>query len=135
MPDWLVERKYGVEVSDSIVNANSESKMTYELDVTANPKVLMKFVMDDLTGDQIFGRGSGTLNIKSGTNEALAIKGRFDIEEGTYNYTFKSFFPKPFEIIKGTENYISWTGDPLKANINIQAKYKAERVSFAPWPV
>lgn len=132
MPDWLVERRYGAEVSDSIATANSESNMTYELDVTANPKVLMKFVMDDLTGDQIFGRGSGTLNIKSGTNEELAIRGRFDIEEGTYNYTFKSFFPKPFEIIKGTENYISWTGDPLKANINIQAKYKADRVSFAP---
>ncbi|WP_346236677.1 translocation/assembly module TamB domain-containing protein [Niabella insulamsoli] len=132
MPEWMVERKYGVEVTDSLANAAEASNMTYELDVTANPKVLMKFVMDDLTGDQIFGRGSGTLNIKSGTTEPLAIKGRFDIDEGTYNYTFKSFFPKPFEIIRGTENYISWTGDPLKANINIQARYRAERVSFAP---
>ncbi|MGE9312207.1 translocation/assembly module TamB domain-containing protein [Niabella sp. CJ426] len=132
MPDWLVERKYGVEVSDSLVSASTGSNMKYELDVTANPKVLMKFVMDDLTGDQIFGRGAGSLNIQSGTNEELKINGRFDIQEGTYNYTFKSFFPKPFEIIKGTENYISWTGDPLKANINIQARYKAERVSFAP---
>ncbi|MCH5600803.1 translocation/assembly module TamB domain-containing protein [Niabella ginsengisoli] len=132
MPDWLVERKYGEEVTDSLVDASEQSNMVYELDVTANPKVLMKFVMDDLTGDQIVGRGYGTLNIRSGTTEPLAIKGRLDIEEGTYNYTFKSFFPKPFEIIKGTENYISWTGDPLKANMNIQAKYKAERVSFAP---
>lgn len=133
MPDWLIERKYGNEVSDSTALASlGASNITYELDITANPKVLMKFVMDDLTGDQIMGRGYGTLNIKSGTSEPLAIKGRLDIEEGTYDYTFKSFFPKPFEIIKGTENYISWTGDPMKANMNIQARYRAERVSFAP---
>ncbi|MFT4093450.1 MAG: hypothetical protein QM640_07405 [Niabella sp.] len=132
MPDWLVEKKYGTEISDSAGHSKEASNVTYDLDITANPKVLMKFVMDDLTGDQIVGRGSGTLNIRSGSSEPLAIKGRLDIQEGNYNYTFKSFFPKPFEIIKGTENYISWTGDPLKANINIQAKYKAERVSFAP---
>lgn len=132
MPEWLVERKYGAEIDSSLSLSGNTSGMKYELDVTANPKVLMKFVMDDLTGDEIAGRGNGTLNIKSGTTDPLEIRGRLDIEEGTYNYTFKSFFPKPFEIIKGTENYISWTGDPMKANINIQARYKAERVSFAP---
>lgn len=132
MPEWLVERKFGDELSDSVLPELPVSNMIYEVDVTANPKVLMRFVMDDLTGDQIEGRGSGTLTIRSGSSEPLSIKGRLDIEEGTYNYTFKSFFPKPFEIIKGTENYISWTGDPLKANINIQARYRAERVSFAP---
>ncbi|WP_460758930.1 translocation/assembly module TamB domain-containing protein [Niabella terrae] len=132
MPDWLVERTYGEEMQDSSYRPAASSNLTYELDITANPKVLMRFVMDDLTGDQIVGRGSGSLNIKSGTSEPLAIRGRLDIDEGTYNFTFQSFFKKPFEIIRGTENYISWTGDPLNAHINIQAQYKAERVSFAP---
>ena len=132
MPDWMVERKYGEEMETKYPLANTDGNITYELDVTANPKVLMKFVMDDLTGDQIEGRGSGSLNIRAGTTEDLAIKGRLDIEEGSYNYTFKSFFPKPFEIIKGTENFISWSGDPMNAKINLQARYKAERVSFSP---
>lgn len=132
MPDWMIEKKYGVEILDSLIKLGRGANITYDLDITANPKVAMKFVMDDLTGDQIQGRGYGTLNIKAGSTEPLTIKGRLDIDEGVYNYTFKSFFPKPFEIIKGTENYISWTGNPLKANINLQAKYKAERVSFTP---
>ncbi|MFT3904145.1 MAG: translocation/assembly module TamB domain-containing protein [Niabella sp.] len=131
MPDWLVERKFGELMTDSLLK-NTESNMTYELDVTATPMVQMKFVMDDLTGDEIKGRGSGTLNIKSGTSEPLAIRGRLDLDEGSYNYTFQSFFPRPFEIIKGNENYISWNGDPMDANINISAQYKAEKVSFAP---
>ncbi|WP_052356655.1 translocation/assembly module TamB domain-containing protein [Niabella soli] len=131
MPDWLVERKYGEAMTDSIYN-KKQNNIIYDLDVTANPKVQMKFVMDNLTGDEIKGRGSGKLNIHSGTSEPLAIRGRFDIDEGSYNYTFQSFFKKPFEIKKGGENYIAWNGDPLDANINIEAQYKAERVSFSP---
>ena len=131
MPDWLVERKFGEAMDDSVYR-DKTSKITYDLDVTANPKVEMKFVMDDLTGDEIKGRGSGTLNIHSSTTEPLSIHGRFDITEGSYNYTFQSFFKKPFEIKKGGENYISWTGDPIKANLNLEAQYKAERVSFSP---
>ncbi|MBZ4187757.1 translocation/assembly module TamB domain-containing protein [Niabella beijingensis] len=131
MPDWLVERKYGEAMDDSVFK-DRNNKITYDLDVTANPKVEMKFVMDDLTGDEIKGRGSGKLNIHSGTTEPLSIHGRFDITEGSYNYTFQSFFKKPFEIKKGGENYISWTGDPIRANLNLEAQYKAERVSFSP---
>lgn len=131
MPDWLVERKYGVAMTDSVLT-NDVSKITYDLDVTANPNVLMKFVLDNLTGDEIKGRGSGTLNIHSGTSEALTIRGRYDIQEGNYNYTFQSFFKKPFEIVKGRENYISWNGDPTNAYLNIEAQYEANKVSFAP---
>ena len=132
MPEWLVERKFGTEMADSLYKSTTENNMTYELDITANPKVKMKFVMDDLTGDEITGRGYGTLNIKAGTREPLSIRGRYDIEEGTYNFTFQSFFKKPFEIIKGTENFISWNGSPTDATINFNAMYRAERVSFSP---
>lgn len=132
MPEWLVERKFGEAMADSIFRSTTASNMTYELDVTANPKVQMKFVMDDLTGDEIKGKGYGTLNIKSGTRDPLTIRGRFDIEEGSYNYTFQSFFKRPFEIIKGSENFIAWNGDPMNASISFNAKYNAERVSFSP---
>jgi len=131
MPEWMVERKYGTAMADSIYRA-TESNIIYDMDITANPHVQMRFIMDDLTGDEIKGRGSGSLNIRSGTSEPLTIRGRYDIDQGNYNFTFQSFFKKPFEIKRGSENYISWSGDPLNANINIEAYYKADRVSFAP---
>lgn len=131
MPDWLVERKYGQAMADSIYK-NTASNIEYELDITANRNVKMRFIMDDLTGDEIVGRGSGSLNIKAGTNAPLSIRGRYEIEEGNYNFTFQSFFKKPFEIKKGADNYISWSGSPTDAYINIEAVYKAEQVSFAP---
>lgn len=129
--DFLIERKYGHEMTDIGVNTNSTS-ITYDVDVTANPMVTVKVVLDDLTGDEIKGKGSGTLNIHSGTSEPLSIRGRYDIEEGSYLFTFQSFFKKPFELRKGRNNYIEWNGDPYKARIHFDAVYKAERISFAP---
>lgn len=129
--DFLVEKKYGREMIDSSF-APGSSNVTYDVDLTANPRLTVKVILDDLTGDNIEGKGSGLLNIHSGTNEKMSMRGRFDIEEGNYLFTFQSFFKKPFQIRKGTENFISWTGDPMNAKIQFEAVYTAENVSFQP---
>ncbi len=129
--DFLVEKKYGVEMEEIVSNTNS-SNIIYDVDITANPMVTVKVILDELTGDEIKGKGKGTLNIRSGSAEPLSLRGRFDIEEGNYLFTFQSFFKKPFVLKKGSPNYIEWNGDPYDANINFDAVYTAERVSYAP---
>lgn len=128
--DFLVEKKYGHEMEETVLK--SASNIIYDLDVTANPMVTVRVILDELTGDEIKGKGSGSLNIHAGTNENMTIRGRFDIEEGDYLFTFQSFFKKPFKLRKGADNYISWTGDPNSAKIQFEAVYVAENVSFAP---
>jgi TamB, inner membrane protein subunit of TAM complex len=129
--DFLVERKYGHEMSESGLNTNT-TNIIYDVDIRATPLVNVKVVLDELTGDEIKGKGSGNLNIRSGTSEPLTIRGRYDIEEGNYLFTFKSIFKKPFELRKGANNYIEWNGDPYKAQIHFDAVYTADKVSFAP---
>lgn len=129
--DFLIERKYGREMSEDDISG-AETSIIYDVEVTANPMVTVKVVLDELTGDEIKGKGSGTLNIRSGTSEPLTLRGRFDIDEGDYLFTFQSFFKKPFQIKKGGQNYIEWNGDPYDANIRFEAIYTADRVSFAP---
>ncbi len=131
MADFLVERKFGREMVDSNF-AKGNGNIVYDVDITANNMVSVRVVLDDFTGDEIKGRGSGTLNIRSGSAEPLAIRGKFNIEEGDYLFTFQSFFKKPFELRKGGDSYITWSGDPMNAQIKFEAQYKAERVSFAP---
>lgn len=128
--NFLVERKYGREMNDTIVKISS-TNIIYDVDITANPMVAVRVVLDELTGDEIKGKGSGTLNIRSGTSEPLSLRGRYDIQEGSYLFTFQSFFKKPFELKKDVDNYIEWNGDPYDATIKFEAVYKAERVSFA----
>ena len=129
--DFLIERKYGHEMVDSNLTSG-ESNVTYDVDVTSNPMVTVRVVLDDLTGDEIKGKGAGSLNIHSATNERMTMRGRFDIEEGDYLFTFQSFFKKPFQLRKGSNNFISWSGDPYDAKINFEAIYTAENVSFSP---
>lgn len=129
--DFLIERKYGREMVDSNLQSTS-SNITYDVDVTGNNKVAVRVVLDDLTGDEINGRGSGTLRIRSGTNEALSIRGKYDIEQGDYLFTFQSFFKKPFQLKEGANNYIQWSGNPFDAQISFEATYTAKNVSFSP---
>lgn len=129
--DFLIERKYGREMTPEDVKSNF-TNMTYDVDLSADNHVNVKFILDDLTGDEINGRGEGNLNIRAGTFEPLSMRGRFDIQQGDYTFTFQSFFKKPFTLKPGNGNYISWSGDPLAAKIKLVAQYTADDVSFAP---
>jgi hypothetical protein len=128
---FMIEKKYGTEMTPSRLSG-AATNMNYSITLTANPLVNMEVILDELTGDIIRGRGSGVLSINSGTTAPLTINGRYSIDEGNYLFTFQSFFKKPFVLRRGANNYIEWTGDPYKANINLVAVYTAENVSFAP---
>ena len=129
--DFLIEREYGREMSGKESRGVADN-FTVDIEITATPLVNAKVVLDELTGDVIRGRGSGTLKLRSGSNEPLSLRGRYNIEEGNYLFTFQSFFKKPFEIKKGGQHYVEWSGDPYDANIKLEAVYRAEKVSFAP---
>jgi len=47
--DFLVERKYGREMTDSDFVSNA-TNIIYDVDVTANPMVNVKVILDELTG-------------------------------------------------------------------------------------
>jgi len=130
---FLVEKKYGREMTE-IEKRGGETNMRYEIKLTATPMVSVDLIMDETTQDIIHARGSGTLKITSGTTAPLRINGRFNIEEGDYNYTFQSVFNRPFVVRKdiNANNYIEWNGDPYDANINLEAVYTAKDVSFSP---
>lgn len=129
--DFLVERKYGREMTKEDISGR-ETNISYNVDLTANQMVNVKVILDDLTGDEIKGRGDGTIKISAGTTEPLSIRGRYNITDGNYLFTFQSFFKRDFELVKNAGNFIEWSGDPYKAKINFEARYKADNVSFAP---
>lgn len=128
---FMVEKKYGVEMTPTELRGG-RTNLTYDVRMTATPMLNMQVILDELTGDNIRGRGTGTLDIHSGTSAPLTISGRINIDEGNYLYTFQSVLKKPFILRKGANNYIEWTRDPYDAKVNIEATYTAEQVSFAP---
>jgi hypothetical protein len=128
--DFIVWKVYGKEMQVQ-ANDGKSSNITVKLDLTANALANVYVILDPLTGDIIKTNGHGQMHMEVGTTQNLSIRGRYDISQGTYNFNLQSLIRKPFVFKKDADNYISWTGDPYDANINIQAIYEAENVHFS----
>jgi hypothetical protein len=126
--DFIVFKEYGTEMAE--LKEKSNFNLLVDLDITANNKVAIDVIMDDLTGDVIKAVGNGRLRIKAGTIEPLTIKGKYNIERGNYDFSFQSILKKPFALLPNAGNFIEWNGDPFKAELHIDAQYTAERVSL-----
>jgi hypothetical protein len=127
--DFIVFKQYGVEMAKETGNNNLD--LTVDLDLTVNNNVMIDVILDEMTGDVIKAVGNGKLKIRVGTTEPLTIRGRYNIDRGSYVFNFQNFIHKPFELLPDAGNYIEWTGDPFGADLHIDAQYTAERVSLS----
>ncbi len=127
--DFVVWKVYGREMESSRMPGTSN--LTVNLDVTANNYANMYVILDELTGDIIQATGRGNLKIHATTNGEFNILGRYDIDQGNYNFNFESLLKKPFRLREDVANYIQWSGDPSNATIKIEAEYEAENVRFS----
>lgn len=124
--DFIVFKQYGTEMKE--VKAKGETNVAVDLDLTANPLARIEVILDPVTGDIIKANGNGRLRIHAGTTDALTIKGRFEIQRGSYDFNFQSFIKKPFILREEANSFIEWNGDPYDAKMQVEALYIAENV-------
>ena len=127
--DFIVFKQYGTEMAREAGNSNLD--LTVDLDLTVTKDVMIDVILDELTGDVIKAVGNGKLKIRAGTTEPLSIRGRYNIDRGSYVFNFQGLIRKPFELLPDAGNYIEWNGDPFRADLHIDAQYIAERVSLS----
>lgn len=127
--DFIIFKQYGelVEADTATVTTN----LNINLDLIANNKITVSVILDELTGDIIEATGNGRLNIKVPAVGDVSMNGRYNIEQGSYNFNFQSLVKKPFELVPEENSYIEWKGNPYDANINITARYTAKNVSVS----
>ncbi len=126
--DFIVFKSYGKELVQEV--DTNIMNMHIDIDLTANPFCKIDVIMDELTNDVIKATGSGNIKIKTGTLDPTEMRGRYQVEKGSYNYSFQTLIRKPFELEGGENNFIEWTGDPYDANLNVTATYTARDVSL-----
>lgn len=102
--------------------------LNFNMEVTKDAVVEM--VLDKATGSYLKGSGTGNIQIALDTKDKFEMYGDFIVDNGIYNFKYGGFISKPFIVRKGGS--ISWGGDPLTADINIEAIY---RVSANPRPL
>lgn len=98
--------------------------LNININLEATPEAEVQIIFDETIGDIIKARGSGQMEFNVDTRGDFSMYGNYTIEEGDYLFTLENLINKRFNLKEG--GTISWSGDPLDANLNLDAVYDTE---------
>ncbi|MBO9732023.1 MAG: translocation/assembly module TamB domain-containing protein [Chitinophaga sp.] len=125
--DYITFKTYGTEIAEK-KKKKDNTKLTVKLDIAANPDAQIDVILDATTGDIISANGTGNLQVTVNTEGDFTMFGNYEINNGSYNFTFQRLTSWKFDIEKNST--ITWNGDPSEARVNIMAKYSLPKVSL-----
>lgn len=108
------------ELSDTVKTTFRGIDLTAMVELTGEETFTI--ILDPTTEDQLTVSGDATLTLEIDQTGDMKLAGRYEIDRGTYNFTFYKFVKREFEIHKGSS--LTWTGDILNAEMNITALYE-----------
>ena len=111
------------------IKENPATGFNLDLTIYATPNTTTQIILDKQTGDVLNVQGQGELNMRVNTLGKFEMFGDYIITNGDYLFTLENVINKKFDIDAGS--IISWSGDPLNADIDISTSYK-QRASVAP---
>jgi hypothetical protein len=102
--------------------ATSKPLFAVNMYLNVTPKSTVNIMLDELSGDNLKLNGTAALNLTMSPDGQTSLVGNYVVESGEYDLSLAQVIRKKFSIEKGST--ITWTGDPLKADVNITAVYK-----------
>lgn len=111
-----------LNLSDTVRNTFSGMNISANLEL--NDKETLNIIIDPVTGDKLTVRGNSTLTFDMTAAGNMSLSGRYEITEGTYNFSFYKLVKREFNIVRGGS--LTWSGDPLNAQIDIRASHLVE---------
>lgn len=99
------------------------------LQVDATPDGVMRIIMDPVAGDYISGKGSGNIRVDFYNKGDVKMFGNYTIDQGIYKFSLQEVIRKDFTITSGST--INFNGDPMNANLDIQAIYTVNSASLS----
>ena len=81
----------------------------------------LRLLLDPSSNDSLVVRGEAALSFSVDRSGKISLTGAYNLAEGSYLVSLESFVKRRFEIIPGST--IIWNGDPVDAEITINAKY------------
>lgn len=106
-----------------VITSRSVLNLNFELKVT--PEAEIQIVFDPTIGDALRSNGSADLSIRLDDGK-FSIYGTYLIDKGDFTFTLQNIISKKLDLQSGS--YVTWTGDPLGATVNIDAAYKLRKV-------
>ncbi|MCX8480843.1 MAG: translocation/assembly module TamB domain-containing protein, partial [Sediminibacterium sp.] len=117
-------------VAQNKTSNNTRFKFSFNADLVLNNLAKIEVILDDVSNDIIECIGEGNIKLNISTFDPISMRGLYKIESGKYNLNFQSLIKTSFELTPNQNNFIEWTDKPLEANINIDARYKVDRINL-----
>ncbi len=109
-------------LEQAIEDLTFTDRVNIDLQFQAPQPITVSLIFNPVTGEELQAEGTGHLRIIMEGGD-VQLFGRFNITGGTYNFASGQLFSRKFEIRPG--GFISWSGDPEEARLNVEAVYHA----------
>ena len=92
--------------------------------IKINPRATVNVVLNERTGDNLRVQGGGDLQVNVRPNGTINLSGKYEVTEGHFELNLYNLVRRRFSIAENSS--ITWSGDPLNADLDIRAIYKVE---------
>ncbi|MDP2337585.1 MAG: translocation/assembly module TamB domain-containing protein, partial [Bacteroidota bacterium] len=89
--------------------------------IEIDKKATLRLLMDPASTDSLVVKGEAALSFTMDQSGKMSLTGAYNLSDGSYLVSLESVIKKKFEIDAGST--IIWNGDPLDAEISINATY------------
>ncbi len=120
--------KYAGTNTNAQATASTNSDMYLDFDLPITPDAKIRLLMDRKSGDMIEINGNGRIRAKYYNKGRFNIFGTYHVQGGTYRMSLQDIIRKEFKFQpNGT---IIFSGDAMKADLNLKAVYSVNSVSL-----
>jgi translocation and assembly module TamB len=116
------------EMSDIMLAQKARDTLRAEIrgidlraNVTIDEATVLRIIIDESSGDFLEIRGGAIVSFGIDRSGAMNLTGTYEIDEGKYQLSFYDLVRREFDIRPGST--ITWSGDPLNADVDISAIY------------
>ncbi|MBN1989341.1 MAG: translocation/assembly module TamB [Bacteroidales bacterium] len=88
----------------------------------------LRLLLDPSSSDSLVVRGESALSFSIDRSGKMSLTGAYHLNDGSYLVSLESIVKRRFDIIPGST--IVWNGDPLDAEISINAKYAVKAAPY-----
>jgi hypothetical protein len=96
--------------------------------VEIDKQATLRLLMDPLSTDSLVVKGEAALSFSIDRSGKMSLTGAYNLDEGSYLVSLESVVKRKFDILPGST--IIWNGDPLDAEISINARYAVKAAPY-----
>ena len=120
-PNTIMSRRKPATGSTHDTTGRRHSSIDLTANVEINKESRLRILIDPIAGDSLVIRGEATFSVGVDPSGKLAVTGRYEILDGSYQLSFGQFIRREFAIAKGSS--LTWFGSVTEANVDITAIY------------